>query len=294
MSKKPLIVGIGELLWDVMPTGKHPGGAPANFVYHASAGGCEAYAVSAVGKDDLGKELTEELISHGLDTSYIAQLDNYPTGTVTVSLRDGIPDYIIHENTAWDHIPFNEKYADLAKQADAVCFGSLAQCSLESATSIKAFLENTRSDCLKVFDVNLRQNFFSKDIIKSSLELADILKINDEELPLVCKMFGISGDQNTMLRGICDNFKLKAIALTLGSDGSLYHAASGKEIHSPCNDFGPVADTVGCGDSFTGAWIAALLHRKSEEDAWETANRTAGFVASKHGAMPVYDMDFTK
>lgn len=290
MNNKPLVIGIGELLWDIMPTGRHPGGAPANFVYHAAAGGCEAYAISAVGKDNFGKELLAELASHGLDTSYIAELNDYATGTVTVSLKNGIPDYIIHENTAWDHIPFTTKNAELAKQADAVCFGSLAQRSPDSASTIQAFLANAHPDCLIVFDVNLRQNFFSKKIIERSLELADILKINDEELPRVCGMLGISGDQRAMLQGLCDNFNLKAVALTLGSDGSLYHSISGREIHSPCIDFGPVADTVGCGDSFTGALIAALLHGKSDEEAWTIANKTAGFVASRHGAMPVYDM----
>ena len=215
---KKTIVGIGEILWDMLPSGKALGGAPANFAYHAGRLGEEGWAVSAVGDDALGREILDLVKSKGL-RNLIAVTDK-PTGTVQVELDDrGVPAYNIMEDVAWDNIPFTPEMEELAKRADAVCFGSLVQ-RMNSRSSVMRFIRAMRPDALKVFDINLRQHYYSCEVLEESLMLADILKINDEEIRIVAGMLGLSDDAVTACRELIGNFGLRLVILTKGPEGS--------------------------------------------------------------------------
>ena len=284
-NRNPLVVGIGELLWDLLPEGRRLGGAPANFAYHAAAQGMQAFAVSAVGNDQAGLDIFAELTSKSLSTEYVAKLPEQKTGTVTVELSDGMPSYTIHAPAAWDFIPFSESLERLATQADAVYFDTLAQRGNVSATTIRRFLSHTRPDCLKVFDVNLRQNFFNADIVDASLKRCDLLKISDEELPTVAELLKISGGERIIMAELMRRYKLKHAVLTKGKDGSVfYYGKMSMEI--PAFEFGPKIDTVGCGDSFTATLTAGLLSGFAPEEAMRHESRIAGLVCASSGAMP--------
>lgn len=279
---KKIIVGIGEILWDMLPSGKALGGAPANFAYHAGRLGEEGWAVSAVGDDALGREILELVASKGLH-SMIAVTDK-PTGTVQVELDDrGVPAYSIMENVAWDNIPFTPEMEELAKRADAVCFGSLVQ-RMNSRSSVMRFIRAMRPDALKVFDINLRQHYYSCEVIVESLMLADILKINDEEIRIVAGMLGLSDDAVTACRELIGNFGLKLVILTLGPDGSEVITADGV-IPQGVEDV-EIVDTVGAGDSFTAAFTVAYLRGDTLAEAQRLASATASYVCSRKGAMP--------
>ena len=284
-----LVIGIGEALWDMLPEGKKLGGAPANFAFHAGQFGLESMAVSAIGLDPLGEEIAKELEEHGLPF-HLDRID-YPTGTVQVTLdSNGIPRYEIKEDVAWDNIPYTKELADLAGRAQAVCFGSLAQRNPVSRETIGWFLDAVPEDCLKVFDINLRQSFYSKEIIEDSLRRCDILKINDEELEIVKEMFGLEDlPTEGLCRSIIDEYRLKMLILTCGVNGS--HVFSGDVssfIETPKVN---VADTVGAGDSFTGAFVASILKGKSVREAHEAAVKVSAFVCTQSGAMPVIPED---
>lgn len=288
-----VVVGMGEALWDVLPEGKKIGGAPANFAYHVSQFGLTSCVVSAIGPDALGKEIQENLTSKGL-THLIAEVP-YPTGTVQVEIdQAGVPQYEIKENVAWDNIPYTSQLEALAKRTQAVCFGSLAQRNVVSRETINRFLDampQTEAS-LVVFDVNLRQGFYNKEILCNSMRRCNILKINDEELVTVSRMFGYPGidlqDKCWILMG---KYNLKMLILTCGINGS--------HVFTPGNvSFQPtpkvdVADTVGAGDSFTAAFIASILKGKSVAEAHSIAVRTSAFVCTKDGAMPVLPSDLT-
>ena len=284
---KDFVVGMGEALWDILPEGKKIGGAPANFAYHVSQFGLPSCVVSAIGDDALGHEIIENFTSKGLN-QLIAEVP-YPTGTVQVEIdQAGIPQYDIKENVAWDNIPYNEVLQDLAKKTKAVCLGSLAQRNVVSRETINRFLDAMpkNDDNLVVFDVNLRQGFYNKDILTNSMERCNILKINDEELVVVSRMFGYPGidlqDKCWILLG---KYNLKMLILTCGVNGS-YVFTPGKVSFQPTPKV-EVEDTVGAGDSFTAAFIASILKGKSVEEAHATAVRTSAFVCTKKGAMPV-------
>ena len=198
---KPIVVSLGELLWDMLPTGKRAGGAPVNFAYHATNNGCEAYAVSAVGEDELGDELAIAAEKAGIHA--VLQRNAWPTGTVEVALKNGIPEYTIVENVAWDHISYTRQLIDIVEQADAVCFGTLAQRSPESHDTIIELLKHTKDGALKFFDINLRGDMYSKELIEEMLSYANVFKINDEELLLLRGMFGI---ENTSDEEACKWF----------------------------------------------------------------------------------------
>lgn len=281
------VAGIGELLWDLLPKGKQLGGAPCNFAYHASRAGCNSFVVSTLGTDNLGNEILEILDEHGLDKSYVKQAADFPTGTVTVSLdANGIPSYIIHENVAWDNIDWNSSLEILAKSVDAVCFGSLAQRNTVSRQTILNFLNATNPDCLRVFDINLRQSFFSEETIVKSLELANVLKLNDEELPLVAELLGLQGSDDDLLQHLISRFDLKLIALTKGANGSLLVTENEQSFMEVPKV--KVADTVGAGDSFTAVLVAGLLQNHDLKKIHENATQVAAFVCTQDGAMPEY------
>lgn len=290
---KDIVVGMGEALWDVLPEGKKIGGAPANFAYHVSQFGQPSCVVSAVGEDALGKEIVENFTSKGLN-QLIAEVP-YPTGTVQVEIDPaGIPQYEIKENVAWDNIPYTPQLEALASMTKAVCFGSLAQRNIVSRETIDRFLDAMpRTDeSLVVFDVNLRQGFYTKEILCNSMKRCNILKINDEELVTVSRMFGYPGidlqDKCWILLG---KYNLKMLILTCGINGS-YVFTPGNVSFQPTPKV-EVADTVGAGDSFTAAFIASILRGKSVEEAHSLAVRTSAFVCTKKGAMPMLPADLT-
>jgi fructokinase len=286
MNQKRYVVGLGEVLWDVLPEGKKLGGAPANFAYHAGQflGSDNTIAISALGKDSLADETIEALKEHGLN--YQLPRVNYPTGTVQVTLSsDGIPAYEIKENVAWDNIPYTPEIAEIARNCRAVCFGSLAQRFVTSCATIRQFLDDTPSDCLKIFDINLRQQFYTRDVIEESLKRCSILKINDEELVVIQRMYGYNDSD---MPGICEKMLaehgLKMLVLTCGTNGS-YVFAPGLTSFQETPKV-TVADTVGAGDSFTGSFCAAILNGKPMKEAHKKAVQVSAFVCTQHGAMP--------
>lgn len=290
---KDIVVGMGEALWDVLPEGKKIGGAPANFAYHVKQFGLPSCVVSAVGDDPLGHEITENFTSKGLD-QLIAEVP-YPTGTVQVEIDSaGVPQYDIKENVAWDNIPFTSELEALARETKAVCFGSLAQRNVVSRETINRFLDvmPQNDDSLVVFDVNLRQGFYTKDILCNSMRRCNILKINDEELVTVSRMFGYPGidlqDKCWILLG---KYNLKMLILTCGINGS-YVFTPGNVSFKPTPKV-EVADTVGAGDSFTAAFISSILKGKSVTEAHDLAVRTSAYVCTCQGAMPVLPRDLT-
>ncbi len=281
-----IVVGMGEALWDVLPEGKKIGGAPANFAYHVSQFGLPSRVVSAVGNDPLGREIVENFTSKGLN--HLIEEVPYPTGTVQVEIDPaGVPQYDIKENVAWDNIPYTARLEALAGQTRAVCFGSLAQRNVVSRDTINRFLDAMpqTADSLVVFDVNLRQGFYTKEILCNSMKRCNILKINDEELVTVSRMFGYPGidlqDKCWILLG---KYNLRMLILTCGINGS-YVFTPGNVSFQPTPKV-EVADTVGAGDSFTAAFIASLLKGKSVTEAHALAVRTSAFVCTRKGAMP--------
>lgn len=283
-NNKPVIVGIGELLWDVLPTGKRAGGAPVNFVYHATQLGAEGYAISAVGNDLAGTEILQELDKNGIDHC-IATVD-YPTGTVLVELNNGIPTYNIVEGVAWDHIPLTEEAINTVKKADAICFGTLAQRSSESRKTLNTLLSYVPESALRFFDINIRQKYYSEELIKELLHQANVFKLNDEELEMFRPMFNLEGDEETCCRRIMEEYDLKYLVLTAGSRYSTIYSADEKStINTPKV---VVADTVGAGDSFSGAFVYSILSGKSLKEAHQCAVETAAFVCTKEGAWPEY------
>ena len=278
------VIGIGEALWDMLPEGKKLGGAPANFAYHASQFGLEGMAVSAIGHDALGEELVGQLEERALPY-HLARVD-YPTGTVQVTLdAQGVPQYEIKTDVAWDNIPFDEELRALAKDCKAVCYGSLAQRSEVSRATIQAFLDATPVECLKVFDINLRQNFYTKEILENAFRRCDILKINDEELVVIARLFNIPGlglDEKCWY--MYKEYGLKMLILTCGTNGSyVFHEGGMSYQVTPKVE---VADTVGAGDSFTGSFIGSILQGKNVAAAHETAVKVSAYVCTQKGAMP--------
>ena len=282
---KRYIVGLGEALWDVLPDGKKLGGAPANFAYHAAQFGLDTIAISALGEDKLAEETIDALKEHNL--SYLMPRVPYPTGTVQVTLTgDGIPTYDIKENVAWDNIPLTDEMLEIAKNARAVCFGSLAQRNVVSRENIHKFLDATPDDCVKIFDINLRQQFYSKEVIKESLKRCNILKINDEELVLIGRMFGYPGlDIENKCWLILGKYNLDMLVLTCGTNGS-YVFTPGQMSFQETPKV-EVADTVGAGDSFTGSFVGSILNGKPVPEAHKTAVQVSAFVCTQNGAMPV-------
>ncbi len=291
MQQKRYVVGLGEALWDVLPEGKKLGGAPANFAYHAGQmlGSDNTIAISALGEDKLAEETIEALKEHNLN--YLMPRVPYPTGTVQVTLAEGgIPTYDIKENVAWDNIPFTPEIEEIARNCRAVCFGSLAQRNIVSRENIHRFLDATPKDCVKIFDINLRQQFYSKEVIQASLRRCNVLKINDEELVLIGRMFGYPGlDIENKCWLILGKYNLDMLVLTCGTNGS-YVFTPGQMSFQETPKV-EVADTVGAGDSFTGSFCAAILSGKPVAEAHKLAVKVSAFVCTQNGAMPTVPED---
>ncbi|MDQ8208437.1 carbohydrate kinase [Coraliomargarita sp. SDUM461003] len=283
-EKKYAVAGIGELLWDVFPNQKRIGGAPANFAYHVHQLGADSWPVSCLGADALGRELRSQLSGSACDLRYVAESDLYATGTVDVRLSDGKPSYDIHMDAAWDYLEFTPQLQALASGLDAVCFGSLSQRSQVSRQSVHSFLSAMPAKSVKIFDVNLRQSFFSKEVLRRSLEQANVLKLSDEELPVLLDMFDLEGGIREQLLQLLELFDLRLVAYTRGSRGSLLQGVN--ELHDfPGTEVDSV-DTVGAGDSFTAALCMGLLRDWKLSGINFFANEVAGYVCTQQGATP--------
>jgi len=280
---KKIVIGLGEILWDLLPSGKVLGGAPANFAYHASQLGFNGYTVSAIGSDLLGKEILNNLKEKKLN--FLLENVSFPTGTVVVTLDEkSIPQYEICEDVAWDNIPFTSQTEKLARNCDAVCFGSLAQRNIVSRTTILKFLEIVPKNALKIFDINLRQHYFSKELIESSLNICNILKLNEDEIIIVNKLFGLDMSEEKACNKLRSNYNINIVILTKGTAGSyIFHENGISFLPTPKVS---VADTVGAGDAFTAAFTAAIMRGESIEKAHQLAVGVAAFVCTQHGAMP--------
>lgn len=279
------IVGLGEVLWDLFPDGAQFGGAPANFACHAAMLGAEAFMVSQVGDDVLGDRAIAALRRRGVETRYISRSRDHATGTVQVTLDGaGQPRFEIAEDAAWDHIPWSDDLAELAGRTDAVGFGTLAQRGETSRETIRRFLESTGPGCLRIFDVNLRRPFIDRRVVLESLTLADAVKLNDEELPLLASMCGLAGSTREMLEGLRDRYGLRLVALTCGAEGAILLA--GGEIVECAGISVAVKDTVGAGDAFTAAMAMGWLEGRALDAIGRHACRVAAFVCSQAGGTP--------
>ncbi|MCD9184901.1 MAG: carbohydrate kinase [Pyrinomonadaceae bacterium] len=277
------IIGLGEILWDILPTGKHLGGAPANFAYISKQLGNNGIVLSRVGNDGFGQEILDELKTKKISTDFIQIDAENPTGTVKVKLENGQPSYEIVENVAWDFLEFTESWNDVAERCDAVCFGSLAQRGEVSRKTIRKFVEKAKG--LRIFDVNLRRDYFSNEILYESFRLADIVKLNHEELPVISGIFEIEGANlvKTAER-LLSEFSLKIICVTRGGNGSLLITKDAVSEHEGLEI--KIADTIGAGDSFTAGMTHGILRGWTLEQTNDFANKVGAFVASNAGAMP--------
>jgi fructokinase len=290
-----LILGIGELLWDLLPGGPRLGGAPANFTVMAGRLGSHAAILSRIGRDDLGRKTVELLDPRPADTEFLQVDPVHETGRATVAFKDGQPEFTIHEPAAWDFMELSGEWVRLAERADAICFGSLAQRSLESRQTIQTLAAQTQASCVRVFDVNLRPPFYSSEVLQESLELATVMKMNDAEVPLVLGLLGLPsfdaqapGALRAGAERLLEEFPtLRMVAVTRGGSGSLLVSRDGWHEHPgiPVK----VADTIGAGDAFTAAMTHYLLRGADLATLNEAGNRWGGWVASQAGAMPELD-----
>ena len=284
---KKRVVGLGEILWDILPEGAHLGGAPANFAYITGLLGDEGIVASRVGNDSLGAEALRHMRELGLDSSQV-QLDSaHPTGTVNVEIDDkGLARYEFAQSVAWDFLEWTTAWRLLAETADAICFGSLAQRSEQSRVTIEQFLEAASPRAVKVFDVNLRQSYYSQEVLARSMKLADIVKLNDEELPIVMAHSQLRfGDERLSAQRLIETYDLQLVCITRGAHGSLLLRDSEASEHA--GFWVKVADTVGSGDAFTAGLVHEYLRGASLDQMNDLANRVGSWVASEAGAMPI-------
>lgn len=278
------VIGIGEVLWDLLPSGPQLGGAPANFAYHAQALGANAQIITRVGCDAHGHEIIRRITGMGLPAAGVQFDESAPTGTVSVSLVHGIPQYEIHLNAAWDFIESDVSALKMVREADAICFGSLAQRNAISREAIQRLVSAAPSHCLRIFDINLRQHFYSREVIERSLLLTDVLKMNDNELPVLAEMFRLPDKIEAQIESLAQKFNLATIVLTRGGNGSLIcHREMWSEQKSTSVK---IVDTVGAGDAFTAAVVIGLLSGEALDTVHGFAAEVAGYVCTCSGATP--------
>src|SRR4030095_464161 len=294
-TPRPIVIGLGELLWDLFPKGKQLGGAPANFAYITALLGDSGIVASRVGDDRLGQEALWHLKSSGLDVSRIQRDLSHPTGTVRVTLdTKGQPEYQITENVAWDFMEFSEDWISLARSTHAVCFGSLAQRNAVSRATIKTFLSALPSFAIGIFDVNLRQSYFSGEVLRDSARFAKVLKVNHEEFPrlldlLQCPLKNSERSDVLSARWLCRDFGIQLVCIPRGPNGSLLVTPSSQDEHPGFRV--KIADTVGAGDAFTATMVHHALRGSSLAAIHAAANRMGAWVASQEGAMLSHDSD---
>ena len=283
---KPKVIGLGEVLWDMLPEGRQLGGAPANFAYHAGRQGADATVVSRVGKDSDGTDIRNLLNGKQL-SAHLQEDPEYPTGTVSVDIKgEGIPEYIIHQPVAWDFLEFTSELQQLANESDAVCYGSLAQRNEQSAAAIRSFVEATSPKTLRIFDINLRQEFYSKELIDANLQLANVIKFNEEEFGTLRSMYALPSDELLFIREIIARFNLSHVVYTKGSEGS-YLADHNFTSYLATPDV-PIVDTIGAGDSFTATVAMGILDENRISEIHAKAIKIGAFVCGQKGAMPEY------
>lgn len=289
------VVGVGEVLWDLLLTGPQLGGAPANFAYHARALGAHVHVVTRVGNDDYGREITRRFHEMGLPDTTVQVDEAASTGLAKVELSgDGLAHFTILENVAWDYISVADEALAAVRDADAICFGSLAQRNELSRRTIQQLVAATPATALRVFDINLRQRFYSREVIEESLQLANVFKLNDDELPTLAKMFSLGGSPEQQIKRLAETFGLRLIALTRGADGSLlYQTGDRKWSDCPSRPV-KVVDTVGAGDSFTAALVLGLLRKMDLDEINSIANDVARYVCSQAGATPSLPPEFAQ
>jgi fructokinase len=282
----PMVVGLGEILWDCLPSGRRLGGAPANFAYCSHLLGNRAVVASRIGRDELGLEIRQSLARAGMPHEFLQDDAVHPTGTVCVHLdREGQPGYEISQPAAWDFLEWSESWKTLARSADAVAFGTLAQRSEASRRSIWSFLEQTRPGSLRVFDINLRQNFYSAQLLQASFERADVVKLNQEELSRVQQLLETAGENDvSVCRNWIETFDLRLICVTRGANGSLLCGRRRFDEHPGFRI--AVKDTVGAGDAFTAGLVHSYLRGGTLAELNRSANRMGAWVASHSGGMP--------
>lgn len=278
------VIAIGEIVWDCLPSGKQLGGAPLNFAFFAKELGADSYAISAIGSDELGDETLEVASRIGVNLDYV-QRNELPTSRVLVTLNEaGIPHYEIVEDVAWDAIEGSEDALELVKDASVICWGSLAQRTGKSRKSILSLLDAAPQSCLKVFDINIRQHYYNNDIVEASLKRADILKLNEDELPLIAQILGVEGTEKEIVRSLIDMYSLKYLIYTHGADFSEVYSSDGEYSYVPTPEVS-VADTVGAGDSFTAVFVVSLLKGESLKDSHVKAVKVSAYVCTKDGAI---------
>lgn len=283
--KKFTIAGIGELLWDVLPEAEVIGGAPVNFAYHVTALGAKGIPISTIGNDVRGGKALEELQKRGVETSAISITEDFATGYVTATLdNEGKASYNFPDDVAWDHLQINEYAENLRNILDAVCFGSLAQRSEHSRRAIYGFLDTLGKETLKVFDINLRQEFYSEKVIVNSLTRTDILKLNEEELPILADLIDLNGPSDKWLQILVEKYHLQMAILSRGGSGSLLLTPKSSSDHPGVVTH--IKDTIGAGDSFTAAVTIGFLQGLPLNEINENANRIAAYVCSQRGGMP--------
>jgi fructokinase len=291
------VIGVGEVLWDLLLTGPQLGGAPANFAYHAHALGAQTQVITCVGKDDYGREIIRRFHEMGLPETTVQIDETVPTGTARVALSgDGLAHFTIQENVAWDFIAVTDEAVAVARRADAICFGSLAQRCEPSRNTIQHLVAATPPSALRVFDINMRQQFYSRNVVEKSFRLANVLKLNDDELPRLADMFSLAGSTEDQIGQLAQTFSLRLVALTRGPNGSLLYQKDNDEVRwSDCPSRPvKVVDTVGAGDSFTAAMVLGLLRKMDLEEINTIANEVARYVCSQPGATPVLPTEFAQ
>src|ERR1700694_1755318 len=291
------VIGVGEVLWDLLLTGAQLGGAPANFAYHAHALGAQAQVITRVGKDDYGREITRRFHEMALPETGVQVDETAPTGTAKIALSgDRLAHFAIQENVAWDHIAVTPQALVATSEAHAICFGSLAQRCEASRNTIQSLVAATPPDALRVFDINMRQQFYSRDVVEKSFRLANVLKLNDDELPRLADMFSLTGSTEDQIGQLAQTFSLRLVALTRGPNGSLLYQKDNGEVRwSDCPSRPiKVVDTVGAGDSFTAALVLGLLRQMDLDDLNRMANEVARYVCSQPGATPALPVEFAR
>jgi fructokinase len=293
------VIGVGEVLWDLLLTGPQLGGAPANFAYHARSLGAEAHVITRVGSDDHGREIIRRFREMGLPHSTVQVDETAPTGTATVELSgNGLAHFTIQNNVAWDYLAAAPEAVAVAREADAICFGSLAQRCESSRNAIQQLVAAAPATALRVFDINLRQQFYSRDLIEKSLQLANVLKLNDDELPTLAGMFSLNGSTENQIKQLAQMFDLQLVALTRGPNGSLLQQKRKGENEPRWSDCPSrpvqVVDTVGAGDSFTATLVLGLLRKMDLDEINTLANDVARYVCSQAGATPSLPVEFAR
>lgn len=282
MTQSPVVIGIGEVLWDIFPKYQRPGGAPANVIYHASLFGNQGVIASRIGNDALGEDLRQFFVGKQIGTQYLQVCERHPTGTVDVQINNDEATYSIKSPVAWDFLELEDQWTELSLKADAVCFGTLAQRSEKSRSTIHGFLDSVPAYCIKILDLNLREPFYTDDIIELSIRQADVLKLNQSEYKLLAAMFSAENLQTWLF----ENYDLKIICLTKGKEGSELITRDAHFIEPVYEIDTGEGDSVGVGDAFTAALTHQILRNKPLDEALNSANRYAAHIAAKTGAMP--------